>query len=209
MTIGLSSYVPTYVQGVLGTGALVAGFTLAALTVGWPLAATFSGRIYIRIGFRDTALIGAAFVLLGAVLCTLLGPTTPVWQVGGACFVVGVGLGFLSSPVVVAVQSVVGWDRRGVVTGTNMFSPLDRQRPRRGGASAPSPTPRWPPTWPTPRPRWPGRCRTTRPAWCCRAPPPRPTGRPPTSSGRRCTPPRTTSSSGSSPSPCSPSRRCC
>ncbi len=122
MTIGLSSYVPTYVQGVLGTGALVAGFTLAALTVGWPLAATFSGRIYTRIGFRDTALIGAAFVLLGAVLCTLLGPTTPVWQVGGACFVVGVGLGFLSSPVVVAVQSVVGWDRRGVVTGTNMFS---------------------------------------------------------------------------------------
>ena len=122
MTIGLSSYVPTYVQGVLGTGALVAGFALAALTVGWPLAATFSGRIYTRIGFRDTALIGAAFVLLGAVLCTLLGRTTPVWQVAGACFVVGVGLGFLSSPVVVAVQSVVGWDRRGVVTGTNMFS---------------------------------------------------------------------------------------
>ena len=77
MTIGLSSYVPTYVQGVLGTGALVAGFTLAALTVGWPLAATFSGRLYTRIGFRDTALIGAAFVLLGAVLCTLLGRDHP------------------------------------------------------------------------------------------------------------------------------------
>ena len=122
LTIGLSSYVPTYVQGVLGTGALVAGFALAALTVGWPLAATFSGRIYTRIGFRDTALIGAAVALVGTLLCTRLGPTAQVWQVAGACFVVGVGLGFLSSPVVVAVQSVVGWDRRGVVTGTNMFS---------------------------------------------------------------------------------------
>ena len=122
LTIGLSSYVPTYVQGVLGTGALVAGFALAALTVGWPLAATFSGRIYTRIGFRDTALIGAAVALAGTLLCTRLGPTAQVWQVAGACFVVGVGLGFLSSPVVVAVQSVVGWDRRGVVTGTNMFS---------------------------------------------------------------------------------------
>ena len=30
--IGLTSYVPTYVQGVLGTGALVAGFALAAMT---------------------------------------------------------------------------------------------------------------------------------------------------------------------------------
>ena len=122
LTIGLSSYVPTYVQGVLGTGALVAGFALAALTVGWPLAATFSGRIYTRIGFRDTALIGAAVALVGTLLCTRLGPTAQVWQVAGDCFVVGVGLGFLSSPVVVAVQSVVGWDRRGVVTGTNMFS---------------------------------------------------------------------------------------
>ena len=28
------------------------------------------------------------------------------------------------------MQSVVGWDRRGVVTGTNMFSPLHRQRGR-------------------------------------------------------------------------------
>ena len=57
--IGLVSYVPTYVQGVLGTGALVAGFALAAMTLGWPIAAALSGRVYLRIGFRDTALIGA------------------------------------------------------------------------------------------------------------------------------------------------------
>jgi hypothetical protein len=55
------------------------------------------------------------------VLCGLLGISTQVWEVGGACFVVGVGLGLLSSPTLVAVQSVVGWERRGVVTGTNMF----------------------------------------------------------------------------------------
>ena len=39
MLIGLTSYVPLYVQGVLGTSALVAGFALAALTIGWPIAA--------------------------------------------------------------------------------------------------------------------------------------------------------------------------
>jgi hypothetical protein len=38
-----------------------------------------------------------------------------------ACFVIGVGLGLVASPTLVAVQSVVGWERRGVVTGTNMF----------------------------------------------------------------------------------------
>jgi MFS family permease len=122
LLIGLSSYVPTFAQGVLGTGALVAGFALAALTIGWPIAATFSGRIYVRIGFRDTALIGSVIVVIGAVLCALLREHTSVWEVGGACFVVGIGLGLAASPTLVAAQSVVGWDRRGVVTGTNMFA---------------------------------------------------------------------------------------
>ncbi|MCU1675699.1 MAG: transporter, partial [Frankiales bacterium] len=57
VVLGLSAYLPTYVQAVAGTGALVAGFVLASLSVGWPLAASVSGRIYVRIGFRDTALI--------------------------------------------------------------------------------------------------------------------------------------------------------
>jgi MFS family permease len=122
LVIGLSSYVPTYVQGVLGTGALVAGFALATLTIGWPIAATYAGRLYTRIGFRDTAFIGGAFLILGALLCVVLPQHAYVWEVGGACFVVGLGLGLVASPTLVAVQSVVGWERRGVVTGINMFS---------------------------------------------------------------------------------------
>ena len=120
--IGLTSYVPTYVQGVLGSGALVAGFALAAMTVGWPMTSALSGRVYLRIGFRDTALIGSLVVVAGAVLVTLLGSASPVVAVGASTFVVGAGLGLLSAPVMVAVQSVVNWERRGVVTATNMFS---------------------------------------------------------------------------------------
>src|SRR3569833_2354253 len=67
--IGLSSYVPTYAQGVLGPGALLAGVALAALTGGWPLAATFSGRRYLRSGFRDTGRIGNTVLGLGTALC--------------------------------------------------------------------------------------------------------------------------------------------
>jgi multidrug resistance protein len=40
LTLGLSSYVPMFVQEVLGTGALIAGFALAGLTIGWPIAAS-------------------------------------------------------------------------------------------------------------------------------------------------------------------------
>jgi hypothetical protein len=34
----------------------------------------------------------------------------------------GAGLGLLSTPLIVGLQSVVGWNRRGVVTGSNMFA---------------------------------------------------------------------------------------
>jgi EmrB/QacA subfamily drug resistance transporter len=122
MMMGLSSYLPTFVEGVIGTGALVAGFTLAAMTIGWPMAATMSGHAYLRIGLRNTALIGSVFVIAGALLATLLTAQAQVWQAAGAAFVLGVGLGLTSSPSMIAVQSSVGWERRGVATATNMFS---------------------------------------------------------------------------------------
>ena len=119
--IGLTSYVPTFVQDVLGTGPLVAGFALAALTLGWPLSASQSGRLYLRIGFRSTALIGAAVVVLGSALLLLLGGSSSVLQVGATSFVIGLGMGFAAAPTLIAAQSAVGWQQRGVVTGTNMF----------------------------------------------------------------------------------------
>ncbi|WP_318307219.1 MDR family MFS transporter [Amycolatopsis solani] len=120
--MGLTSYLPTYAQGVLGAGALVAGFAVAALTVGWPISAALAGKIYLRIGFRDTALIGSVFIIAGGVLVATLGATSSIWAAAVAAFVLGLGLGLAASPTLVAIQSVVGWDRRGVVTATNLFS---------------------------------------------------------------------------------------
>jgi EmrB/QacA subfamily drug resistance transporter len=122
MLIGLTSYIPLYAQGVLHTSALVAGFALAALTLGWPLAASIAGRIYLRIGFRRTALIGAVVIMIGAALLGLLSAESSVWQVGATCFVIGMGLGLVASPTLISAQSAVDWERRGVVTGTNMFA---------------------------------------------------------------------------------------
>lgn len=122
LLIGLSTYVPTWVQGVLGTGAVEAGLTLAALTMGWPIAASQCGRLYLRIGFRDTAVIGMTLAMAAAVYAATLTAEAQVWQLAAALFVLGLGMGLSSPPLIVAIQSVVGWERRGVVTGTNMFS---------------------------------------------------------------------------------------
>jgi MFS family permease len=119
--LGLTSYVPTFVQDVLGTGPLVAGFALAALTLGWPISASQSGRLYLRIGFRATALIGSSVVVLGTGLLLLLDGSSSVLQVGATSFVIGLGMGFAAAPTLIAAQSAVQWKQRGVVTGTNMF----------------------------------------------------------------------------------------
>jgi multidrug resistance protein len=120
--LGLTSYVPTFVQGVLGTGPLVAGFALGMLTIGWPITASQSGRAYLRIGFRNTALFGTAAVLLGTGLMALVGEGSRLALVGGAAFLVGAGFGWVAAPALIAAQSTVEWAERGVVTGANMFS---------------------------------------------------------------------------------------
>ncbi|MEV6287958.1 MDR family MFS transporter [Kribbella sp. NPDC051770] len=122
LMVGLSTYVPLYAQGVLGTSALVAGFALAAMTLGWPIAASVAGRIYLRVGFRTTMLMGSVIVVVGSGLLLTVSASSSVLYLALACFVIGVGLGFSASPAVVAAQSSVDWRSRGVVTGANMFA---------------------------------------------------------------------------------------
>jgi EmrB/QacA subfamily drug resistance transporter len=120
--IGLTSYVPLYAQAVLGHGAVVAGFAVAALTLGWPIAASLSGRIYLRVGFRNCALFGTLFAIAGSALLVSVGPGSSVWRIAFACWVIGLGMGFIASPVLIAAQQSANWQTRGVVTGTNLFA---------------------------------------------------------------------------------------
>ena len=120
--IGLTSFVPTYLEGSLGVSPVQAGLALTTLTIGWPLTAGLAGLLYLRIGFKRTALIGATLVLSGAVGLLTLVHRPDVFVVAGLCFVTGCGLGLLALPCLIAAQSSVDWDERGVVTGTHMFA---------------------------------------------------------------------------------------
>ncbi|WP_067846033.1 MDR family MFS transporter [Nocardia lijiangensis] len=120
--IGLTSYVPTFTQGVLGTSALVAGLTVGALTLGWPLAASQAGKVYLRIGFRGSALIGSGLATLGAASTVLIDEHSTLWQIAASCFVIGTGMGLVATPTLIAAQTSAEWHERGVVTSANMFA---------------------------------------------------------------------------------------
>lgn len=116
------AYLPTFSQSVQGLGAIAAGFVLVTMSIGWPAASALSGRMYLHIGFRNTALWGALVVFLASLSFVFLPEPQPVWAVVLNQISLGAGFGLLSTPLLVGVQSVVGWDQRGVVTGANMFS---------------------------------------------------------------------------------------
>ena len=202
LVIGPTTFLPTYGQSVLGLGAVAAGAVLAAMSIGWPLASSQSARLFLRVGFRDTMLVGAGISLV-AVGAFLFAPDpAPVWQPVVETFVLGAGLGLLSVASIVGPQSTVGWGQRGVVTGTVMFCRYLGQslgaaifgaifkRPALSGKlhAAPAPLRRRcrtrsagsPRPWPGRTPRASSRQRSRRPRTTCgpRSPPPPATSTP-------------------------------
>lgn len=122
MLLGLTSYVPTYLEGALGVSPLLSGLALASLTIGWPISASQSGRLYLRFGFKPTVLLGVAIAVVGTLLLAATASTPSLLVVAVACFVTGLGFGLAASPSLIAAQSSVGWEERGVITGTNLFA---------------------------------------------------------------------------------------
>ncbi len=122
LMIGVTSFVPTYLENALNAPPLVSGIAVAALTLGWPLAAANSGRVYMRWGFRTTILAGSGIALLGTIALAVSGPYPNPFTVAAVAFVIGFGLGWTAAPTLIAAQASVDWDERGVVTGVNVFA---------------------------------------------------------------------------------------
>nr|WP_236147307.1 MFS transporter [Mycolicibacterium sp. CH28] len=120
--MGLTSYVPTYLEGSLRVKPVIAGLTLAALTIGWPATASAAGYFYLRWGFKRTAAVGAVAVIAGMSVLVAVAHSPSVAVVAAVCLFIGGGMGLLAVPTLIAAQSSVDWNERGVVTGTNMFA---------------------------------------------------------------------------------------
>lgn len=122
MVIGLSVYLPNWAQHVLGLKAVAAGFVLAVMSITWPTASGFSARLYLRIGFRNTALVGSGFAIASGIVFSTLGTGSAVWQPVLGSALMGAGMGLIVSPLLVGLQSTVGWSERGTITGGAMFA---------------------------------------------------------------------------------------
>ncbi len=121
LLIGVSSFLPTFVQGVMEKSALIAGFALTTMSIGWPIASAFSGTLLLKMGVRNTSLIGGVTLILGSLLFVTLTPEAgPIWAAVGS-FLVGIGMGMTTTTFIVSIQSTVSWQQRGIATASNSF----------------------------------------------------------------------------------------
>ncbi len=120
--MGLTTFVPMYVQIVLRRSPVVAGLALTTMLIGWPAGSTLATRLFHRFELRHLLLTGSVLLPVGAVLFVLLTPqSSPVAAALGS-LIMGFGMGLLSISSIVLVQEMVDWSQRGSVTASNLFS---------------------------------------------------------------------------------------
>ncbi len=121
LLFALTAFGPILGQGVLGGSATDAGALLSPVLIGWPLSSTITGRLMNRYSYRRFCLLGGVLLALSGLALARLSAATGKVEVMTILFVMGLGLGFVSMPYMIAVQSAVPWRLRGVATGSVQF----------------------------------------------------------------------------------------
>ncbi|GAA5013497.1 MFS transporter [Streptomyces siamensis] len=114
-------FLPTYAQAVLGLAPIAAGFVLSVWTLSWPVSAALSQHVYRRIGFRNTAMLGIGTATLLLFAFPFLPYPGEPWQPALLMLLLGGALGLFQLPLIIGVQSTVGWAERGTTTASVLF----------------------------------------------------------------------------------------
>jgi EmrB/QacA subfamily drug resistance transporter len=118
---GAISFLPLFVQGVVGGSATAAGSVLTPMSLGWASGSTLGGRLVNRMGYRALALTGMTCMAGAYLRVAGLTEGSSLWGIIGTVFVLGLGMGFVTVTTVVAVQNAVRQEDLGIATTTPFF----------------------------------------------------------------------------------------
>jgi EmrB/QacA subfamily drug resistance transporter len=121
MMMGVTAFLPTYVQGAMGRSAGVAGAAMSMMSISWTFSSIAAGRLMVRTSYRAAALAGALLLVAGSATLIALEPSRgPLWAGAGA-LLMGLGMGFCNTTFVVSAQAGVTWRERGAATSSVLF----------------------------------------------------------------------------------------
>ena len=119
---GSLSFIPLFVQSVLGTSAMQAGITLTPMLLGWVVSSIIGTRLILVIGFRKLGVIGTALLVVGAFLMALIHADTSQLSIMIYVTIMGVGMGLSIPSFLIAIQTNVERRQLGTATSTLQFS---------------------------------------------------------------------------------------
>lgn len=118
---GVISYLPLYIQGVLGGTASTAGTALLLASVAWTGGSVIAGQGMNRFGYRAVCVAGMALMALGYGLFMDFGARVGILGAMLDGVLVGTGMGMVNVTTLVAAQNGVPIYRIGVATATVML----------------------------------------------------------------------------------------
>ena len=118
---GAISYMPLFLQGVIGLTATATGLVILILSMGWTAGSLLAGRWINRFGYRFAAVTGMSLLAIGYAIFIPPQFSASIVAVGFSAGAIGVGMGMANLTTLVAAQSSVAPQRIGVATSTVML----------------------------------------------------------------------------------------
>ncbi len=119
---GTISYVPLFVQGVIGTSATSSGVVLTPLMLGAVTTSLLTGQLISRTGrYRWNAILGPVVLTTGMLLLWRMGTGTTNGQAARNMVIVGIGIGSMMQVFVLSVQNAVSRAHIGSATALTQF----------------------------------------------------------------------------------------
>jgi len=119
---GTISYIPLFVQSVIGTSATQAGLTITPLLLGWVTASIIGTRLLLRTGYYKLAITGTTLLFVGAILLATVNMNTSQTLLMIYITIMGIGMGLAIPSFLIAVQTTVERRNLGTATSTIQFS---------------------------------------------------------------------------------------
>lgn len=119
---GSISFIPLFVQSVLGTSATQAGITITPLLLGWVASSIIGTRLLLKVGYYRLVLIGTSLLVVGAFFMSQIDAETSQRFIMFFVTLMGIGMGFSIPPYLIAVQTTVERRFLGTATSTMQFS---------------------------------------------------------------------------------------
>jgi EmrB/QacA subfamily drug resistance transporter len=120
---GTISYVPLFVQGVIGTSATSSGVVLTPLMLGAVTTSLLTGQLVSRTGrYRWNAILGPVVLAIGMFLLWRMNVNTTNGEAARNMVIAGIGIGSMMQVFVLSVQNAVPRRHIGSATALTQFS---------------------------------------------------------------------------------------